>query len=60
VDEKFNLGYVGEIRHFLECCAADKEPKVGLRGVDGLEALRVINLIYKSAKEGARIVNDRL
>jgi len=60
VDEKFNLGYVGEIKHFLECCAQDKEPKVGLRGIDGLEALRVINLIYKSAREGVAIKNDRL
>ena len=57
VDEKFNLGYVNEIRHFMECCRDGRDAKVGLRGVDGLEALRVVNLIYKSAKEGVRIAN---
>lgn len=55
VDEKFNLGYVSEIRHFMECCRDNREARHGLRGVDGLEALKVINLIYKSAKEGVRI-----
>jgi len=57
VDEKFNLGYVGEIRHFMESCLKNEDAKVGLRGIDGLEALKVINLIYKSAREGIKIVN---
>ncbi|NSW89069.1 MAG: Gfo/Idh/MocA family oxidoreductase [Firmicutes bacterium] len=60
VDEKFNLGYVNEIRHFMECCLKDEDARVGLRGVDGLEALKVVNLIYKSAREGIKVVNDRL
>lgn len=60
VDEKFNLGYVGEIRHFMESCLNDRDAKVGLRGIDGLEALKVVNLIYKSAREGKKIVNEAL
>lgn len=60
VDEKYNLGYVSEIRHFMECILEDKEAMVGLRGIDGLEALRVMNLAYESAREGKKIVNDRL
>lgn len=60
VDERFNLGYVNEIRHFMECCRKNVDAKVGLRGVDGLEALRVVNLIYKSAREGIKIVNENL
>ena len=60
VDEKFNLGYVSEIRHFMECCLKNEDARIGLRGIDGLEALKVINLIYKSAKEGTKIFNDRL
>lgn len=60
VDEKFNLGYVNEIRHFMERSLKNEDAKVGLRGVDGLEALKVINLIYKSAKEGIRIVNENI
>lgn len=57
VDEKFNLGYIGEIRHFMECCRNNTDAKVGLRGIDGLEALKVVNLIYKSSREGIKIVN---
>jgi predicted dehydrogenase len=59
VDEKFNLGYVDEIRHFMECCMKKEDAKIGLRGIDGLEALRVVNLIYKSAREGVKIVNEK-
>lgn len=60
VDEKFNLGYVSEIRYFMECCAADVDARVGLRGEDGLEALRVVDLIYKSAREGVAIRNEAI
>lgn len=58
VDEKYNLGYVAEITHFVECAKNNVDARVGLRGRDGLEALKVINLIYKSAREGIRIKND--
>lgn len=57
VDEKYSLGYCGEISHFVECAMADRDAQVGLRGIDGLETLKVINLIYKSAKEGIHIRN---
>ena len=60
VDERYNLGYVAEIEHFVECVAEDKDADVGLRGVDGLETLEVINLIYKSSREGIRITNSKL
>jgi predicted dehydrogenase len=60
VDEKYNLGYVAEIRHFMESCLKNQDAKTGLRGIDGLEALKVVGLIYKSAREGVRIVNDKL
>lgn len=60
VDERFNLGYVSEIRHFMECCLEGRDAKVGLRGIDGLEALKVVNLIYKSAREGIKITNPQL
>lgn len=60
VDEKYNLGYVAEITHFVECAARKEEARVGLRGEDGLEALKVINLIYRSAKEGVHITNPKL
>ena len=34
-----------------------RTPAWGLRGVDGLEALKVINYIYQSAREGRTIQN---
>jgi predicted dehydrogenase len=60
VDEKFNLGYVNEIRHFMGSCLKEQDAKTGLRGIDGVEALRVVNLIYKSAKEGKKIINNQI
>ncbi|WRS27427.1 Gfo/Idh/MocA family oxidoreductase [Oscillospiraceae bacterium MB08-C2-2] len=60
VDEKYNLGYVGEIGHFLDCCRTGSPAKVGLRGEDGLAALEVVQLIYQSAREGRKIINPRL
>jgi len=60
VDEKYNLGYVAEITHFVECIEKGVDARVGLRGIDGLEALEVIKLIYQSDKEGTRILNQKL
>ena len=60
VDEKYQLGYCGEINHFVDSAIAGKDAQIGLRGIDGLEALRVINLIYKSAKEGVNVKNDKM
>lgn len=58
VDEKYNLGYVAEISHFVDCAEKKVDAKVGLRGADGYEALKVINLIYESAKTGKHIYNE--
>ncbi len=58
VDEKYSLGYCGEIEHFVDCALADKDAQVGLRGIDGFETLRVINLIYQSARDGVNIKNE--
>lgn len=60
VDERFNLGYVKEIEYFVECCSKGKDADVGMRGKDGLEALRVIDNIYRSARQGKMIKNSRL
>ena len=58
VDEKYSLGYCGEINHFVECALAGIDAEVGLRGIDGLETLKVLNLIYQSAREGRKMEND--
>lgn len=57
VDERFNLGYADEIAYFVECCRQGKDADMGMRGVDGLETLKVINYIYQSAREGRTIIN---
>ena len=58
MDEKYNLGYATEMNHFVECALAGTDADKGLRGIDGLEALRLVKLIYKSAAEGVRINNS--
>ena len=60
VDEKYNLGYPAEISHFVECALAGKDAQKGMRGIDGLEALRLIKMIYKSAAEKKYICNPRV
>lgn len=60
VDEKYALGYCGEINHFVDSALSGVDAQVGLRGKDGLETLKVINLIYKSAAEGVSVKNDHL
>jgi hypothetical protein len=44
----------------MESCLKNQDAKIGLRGIDGLEALKVIDLIYKSAREGVKIINENL
>lgn len=58
VDEKHALGYCGEIEHFVDCALKGIDAEVGLRGIDGLETLKVINLVYQSARDGVAIKNE--
>ena len=60
VDEKYNLGYVGEIGHFLDCIRDGVPAMVGLRGQDGLEALELLFHVYQSANEGRVVRNPKL
>jgi len=50
VDEYSSLGYEGEIAHFVDCVLGKSELKVGVRGEDGLQALRILEAIYQAAK----------
>jgi len=52
VDEERNLGYPDEIAHFVDCVRSDTQPKVGVRGEDGLRCLEVVMAIYESARTG--------
>jgi len=59
VDEKQNLGYVGEIGHFLDGIRHDKPADKGLRGEDGLALLEFVTYAYQSAREGVSIKNPK-
>jgi predicted dehydrogenase len=59
VDEKHNLGYVGEITNFVECAAKNMPSSVGTRGEDGLEALKLVNCVYRSAREGRTVKKEQ-
>ncbi|MBC7109099.1 MAG: Gfo/Idh/MocA family oxidoreductase [Methanomassiliicoccales archaeon] len=52
VDEFRSLGYQDEIEHFVQCVLKEKEPQRGVRGIDGMRALEVLEKIYESAKHG--------
>ena len=60
VDERTNLGYPAEMNHFVECALTNKDARKGMRGTDGLEALRLVNMIYKSAAEKKYVENPAL
>lgn len=55
VDEEHSLGYVNEIRHFVDCVKLDKEIEKGARGEDGRIALQIVLAVYASTKEGKLI-----
>jgi predicted dehydrogenase len=46
--------FVGQLDHFSQCIVENREPLVG--GEEGLRDLRIIEAIYRSAREKRRIV----
>lgn len=55
VDEFLNLGYVEELRYFVDCVLDDTQPKYGVDGRAGLDTLRVVQAMYHSAEQGKTI-----
>ena len=61
IDERGALGYAEEMRHVIEACRSGPggaEAKLGVRGIDGYQALRVVKLLEQSAREGRTIKNE--
>ncbi|MBW7995079.1 MAG: Gfo/Idh/MocA family oxidoreductase [Candidatus Glassbacteria bacterium] len=52
VDEFANLGYVEQLRYFIDCVRKNEEPKFGVRGEDGLAAVEICLAAYESAETG--------
>tara|TARA_B100000989_G_scaffold299039_1_gene292367 strand:- start:18052 stop:19044 length:993 start_codon:yes stop_codon:yes gene_type:complete len=44
----FNLNYITEIKHFIECCKGNESPKASLQ--DGIETMELILGAYKSVE----------
>jgi len=55
VDEFYNLGYVHELSHFVDCVVEDKEPLWGTSAAAGLACLEIINAMYESNSEAKTI-----
>jgi len=52
VDEFYNLGYVREINYFVDCILKDRQPKFGLNGAAALTCVKIVDALYRSAREG--------
>ncbi len=55
VDEFYNLGYVHELGHFVDCVREDKEPIWGTSGAAGLACIGIIDAMYESDREGKAV-----
>jgi len=55
VDEFANLGYVDQLRYFVDCVVKDEEPMFGIRGEDGLACVEIVKAAYESAETGKTV-----
>jgi predicted dehydrogenase len=55
VDEFYNLGYVNELEHFVDCVLMDEPPMWGVDGETGLWCLRIVDAMYRSSREGRTV-----
>lgn len=59
VDEFTSLGYVDELRYFIDCVLRDEQPKFGVDGAAGVASMKVVEAAYKSAEEGRTVSGPR-
>jgi predicted dehydrogenase len=52
VDEFANLGYVSELRYFVDCVVKNEQPMFGVDGRAGLACLQIVHAMYESAAQG--------
>jgi predicted dehydrogenase len=58
VDEFYNLGYVHELRYFVDCVVGDRQPAFGVDGACGVACVSVIEAMYTSAAEGRSVMGQ--
>ncbi len=56
VDEFYNLGYVDEMKYFIDCVKKEKEAFYGVDGRAALASLEIVEAFYRSSREG-RVVS---
>jgi predicted dehydrogenase len=55
VDDLHELGFEGQMAHFVDCIRTGTPPKPGARGEDGLAVLQIALAAAESASQGRRI-----
>ncbi len=55
VDEFANLGYVSELKYFVDCLVRKEPPMFGVDGRAGLTCLKIVHAMYRSARQGTTI-----
>jgi len=58
VDEFESLGYVSELRYFVDCILNDRQPKFGVDGAAGLTCIKLVQALYQSAREGKAVKGE--
>ena len=58
VDEFYNLGYVKELSHVVDCVLNDKRPSYGASGDLGLTCVKVVRAMYQSSAEGRTLTGE--
>ncbi len=56
VDEHSSLGYRDELEHFLLCVRDNRKQVRGTTAEDGFNILRIVDAIYRSNRDGKRIL----
>jgi predicted dehydrogenase len=56
VDEFYSLGYVEELRYFVDCVRLDQEPFYGVDGRAGLACVELADALYRSHETGKTVV----
>ena len=55
VDEFYNLGYVEELRYFVDCVRKDEQPFYGVNGKAGLACIELVEAFYQSNETGRTV-----
>ena len=55
VDEFYSLGYVEELRYFVDCVRKDEPPFYGVNGRAGLACVELVEAFYRSNETGRSV-----